>query len=219
MRLERLEQEVKGQSTAQLTGDPSPYTAKSGGGRSEKKAAIHAYEKEIGSDHRYFSPSMVDLKSPVLETASYIPDTPSSEKRSSCETKAAELRGRPVLHMAAERKNVSMASLTIEQGVPVNVRDDRGRSALHVAVGNGSYPIAEPLVRSGADVDHAGVSGQTPLHVASRLATVAVLELLIGETRDVDARDEEKSTALHHAVANDHEEAVRVLVGGALMWV
>ncbi|RYP31996.1 hypothetical protein DL767_005441 [Monosporascus sp. MG133] len=283
MRLERLEQEVRGQSAAQLTRDPSPYTAKLGGGRSEKEDAVHVvpsaeesqcgplaagqavvdylyspepesesnnhgndtdvallsprswdfdghsnigvdiqvnntfasqYEKEIGSDHSYFSPSTVDLRSPVLETASYTPDTPSSEKRSPYDTKAAEPCGRSVLHMAVERKNLSIASLMIEQGVPVNVRDNRGPPALHIAAEISCYPIAELLARNGADVDQADVSGQTPLHVASRLGAVAVLELLVGETRDVDARDEEKCTALHHAVANDHEEAVRVLVGG-----
>ncbi|RYP75437.1 hypothetical protein DL770_007400 [Monosporascus sp. CRB-9-2] len=283
MRLERLEQEVRGQSVAQLTGNPSPYTAKLGGGRSEKGDAVHVvpsveepqcsplgagqavvdyllyspepesesnnhgndtdvpllsprswdfdgpsnigvdiqvhntfasqYEKEIGGDHSYFSSPTVDLKSPVLETASHIPGTPSSKKRYPYDTKAAESGGRSVLHMAVERKNLSIAWLMIEQGVPVNARDDRGRSALHIAAENGSYPIAELLVRSGADVDQADVSGQTPLHVASRMGTIAVLELLIRETRDVDARDEGKSTALHHAVANDHEEAVRVLVG------
>ncbi|RYP54544.1 hypothetical protein DL769_010335 [Monosporascus sp. CRB-8-3] len=280
MRLERLEQELRAQSVAQLIGDPSSYTANLGGGRSENEDAVHAVpsakepqcsplsaghdvgdyliyspepesesnnhgsdtdvpllsprswdfdgpsnigvdiqvhntfasQKEIGSDHSYFSTSMVDVKSPVPETASYIPDTPSSEKRSPYDTNAAESCGRSVLHMAVERENLSIASLVIEQGVPVNVRDDRGRSALHLAAENGSYPIAELLVRSGADVDQTDFSGQTPLHVASRFGHVAVLELLVGETRDVDARDDEESSALHHAVANDHEEAVRILV-------
>lgn len=78
-------------------------------------------------------------------------------------------KGESQLHRACITGNLSMVRRLIEQGHPVNVRDNAGWIPLHEAANHGFAEIVELLLESGAWINDKGgtnCDGFTPLHDA-----------------------------------------------------
>ena len=74
------------------------------------------------------------------------------------------------IHNAAKNGNLNRVKAFLNQGVPVNSRDQYGFTPLHKAAWMGRLSVVQELLRRGAHVNPRTRSGMTPLLVAA-LAT------------------------------------------------
>ena len=99
---------------------------------------------------------------------------------------------------AARKGDVSLVTLYLDAGVPIDYVDD-GQTPLHLSCRNGHVEIATLLLDRGSTaIDEKDNDGQTPLHVACRRRHVEIATLLLdrGSTA-IDAKDDEGQTPLH----------------------
>ena len=66
----------------------------------------------------------------------------------------------------------------LNQGVPVNSRDEHGATPLHWAAWMGRSSVVQELLKRGAHVNPRTRSGMTPLHIASHIHPYVVHALL-----------------------------------------
>lgn len=52
----------------------------------------------------------------------------------------------------------------LDQGVPVNIKDNHGNTVLSIACQNGLKKMAKAALRRGADINTTNIRGNTPLH-------------------------------------------------------
>lgn len=77
-------------------------------------------------------------------------------------------RGRTLLHVAAERKDVALAKLLLDAGAEVDARDAVGRTPFLLAARSPAHEFAYLLQRAGADPLAKDRGGATPLGVARK---------------------------------------------------
>ena len=70
------------------------------------------------------------------------------------------------LHSAAAARNLEAARALLENGAPVNARQQAGWAPIHSAAQNGDRAMAELLLQHGADPTAANDQGKTPAAVA-----------------------------------------------------
>ena len=70
------------------------------------------------------------------------------------------------IHNAALNGNLNRVKTLLNQGVPVNTRDEYGNTPLHWAAIRGRLNVIQELLRRGAHVNPRTRRGFTPLHVA-----------------------------------------------------
>jgi ankyrin repeat protein len=83
------------------------------------------------------------------------------------------------IHEAARNGNLNEVKALLNQGVPVNSRDDYGRTPLHAAAYNGRLNVVQELLKRGARVNPRSVIGATPLHWATNKGHSRVVHALI----------------------------------------
>lgn len=91
-------------------------------------------------------------------------------------------KGESQLHRACISGNAAMVRRLIEQGHPINVRDNAGWLPLHEAANHGFTEIVELLLDNGANINDkggTGCDGFTPLHDACGNGVLSVVELLL----------------------------------------
>ena len=71
------------------------------------------------------------------------------------------------IHNAAQNGNLNRVKALLNQGVPVNSRNEAGWTPLHDAAYRGHLSVVQELLRRGAHVNPRSISGYTPLHVAA----------------------------------------------------
>ena len=71
------------------------------------------------------------------------------------------------IHHAAQNGNLNRVKAFLNQGVPVNSRNEAGWTPLHDAAYSGHLSVVQELLRRGAHVNPRSLSGYTPLHVAA----------------------------------------------------
>ena len=71
------------------------------------------------------------------------------------------------IHHAARNGNLNRVKAFLNQGVPVNSRNEAGWTPLHDAAYRGHLSVVQELLRRGAHVNPRSISGYTPLHVAA----------------------------------------------------
>jgi len=83
------------------------------------------------------------------------------------------------IHEAAFTGNLKRVKELLNQGVPVNSRDEYGRTPLHRAAYKGRLNVVQELLKRGARVNPRSVIGATPLHWATNKGHSRVMHTLI----------------------------------------
>lgn len=91
------------------------------------------------------------------------------------------------LHIAAERGNLMIVSLLLDNGVDANVRDAVGSTPLHCAVKHGHTSAAALLIRRGAQTNARDNKGWTPLHISVDAGFEDTTQMLISRGADCNA--------------------------------
>ena len=82
------------------------------------------------------------------------------------------------IHNAVKSGNLNQVKALLNQGVPVNSRDEHGATPLHWAAWMGRSSVVQELLKRGAHVNPRTRSGMTPLHIASHIHPYVVHALL-----------------------------------------
>ena len=83
------------------------------------------------------------------------------------------------IHNAARNGNLNRVKAFLNQGVPVNSRNEHGYTPLHKAAQAGSLSVVQELLKRGAHVNPRTRSGMTPLHVALVLGRSHIVHALL----------------------------------------
>jgi ankyrin repeat protein len=119
--------------------------------------------------------------------------------------------GQSALHYAVSTRKEEIVKFLLEQGIPVDVRDDAGRTALHQAI-YGQLNVVKLLLEGGADPDAKENSGYTPLHYASARGFVDVMKVLVDGGSNVNAKTIKTVTPLMDAADSGFHAAVKFLL-------
>lgn len=117
-----------------------------------------------------------------------------------------------ILLSAVNEGNTRLVERVLEDGAPVDYRDEMKRSAIHLAAAGGQDAIVEVLVNAGVDPDSRDSHGYTPLTIAAMNGYEAIVRRLLLSRVDPNSLDENSWTPLQHAVENEHEAVVRQLL-------
>ena len=121
--------------------------------------------------------------------------------------------GATALLWAAHWNDLDAVSLLVAHGADVNAADDHGVTPLERAAENASPEVVEALLAAGARATVVQANGLTPLMTAARTGSVEIVDALLNHGADVNhATVETNSTALMWAVAERHQEVVRLLL-------
>ena len=94
----------------------------------------------------------------------------------------------------------------LDDGLPVDTRDEFGRTLLMVACRQGALSLVELLIERGADVNARSPGGTTPLMYAKTAAfangKTDILALLLRRGANINATDNSGRSALHYAQQN-----------------
>jgi len=120
----------------------------------------------------------------------------------------AEESGRTLLHFAAERGSLELASLALgigEPGTPLlSNLDNKGQAALHLAASGGHAEVAAMLLEAHAEVDQRNGAGETALILACRQGCLDVIRLLTRAGADRQAKTALGDSAAQVAQAHSH---------------
>lgn len=103
------------------------------------------------------------------------------------------------LHRAAARGDVGTVRKLLDQGVPVDVREERGGTPLYEAARRGQLEVMKLLLQKGAKVDAEQGIKATPLWIAAEYNQVEAARLLLKYGPDINHRDVVGNTPLHQA--------------------
>ncbi|KAI4889200.1 hypothetical protein NFI96_012968 [Prochilodus magdalenae] len=108
-------------------------------------------------------------------------------------------KGETVLHRACIEGNLKQVQYLVEQGHPLNPRDNCGWTPLHEASNHGHLEIVALLLDRGANVNDPGgaqCDGITPLHDALICGNFKVAQLLVQKGASVNVRNNKGETPL-----------------------
>ena len=83
------------------------------------------------------------------------------------------------IHNAVKSGNLNRVKTLLNQGVPVNARNETRWTPLHDAASSGHLSVVQELLKRGAHVNPRSISGYTPLHVAALWRHPHVIHALI----------------------------------------
>ena len=106
------------------------------------------------------------------------------------------------LMIAAQRNNVAIAGVLLNNGADVNGWDVSG-TALHTAALSGHETMVDFLIDAGANIDAAPDGKTTSLHVAAANGLVGISALLVRRGARVDGAEANLS-AMHLAASAGH---------------
>src|SRR5579862_5522357 len=121
--------------------------------------------------------------------------------------------GTTPLHYAARNHDAAAVRSLLAHGAKADAENRYGVTPLGLAVEEGDLASVNALIAAGANVNHALPEGETILMTAARTGNTAVMRALLQRDARVEARDGfYGETALHWATAEDHADAVTVLL-------
>lgn len=121
--------------------------------------------------------------------------------------------GRTALHFACMYGNAQCASLLIEKGANVNVKDNSKNSPLFYSSYGGHLPCISLLLKNGAKITDINSEGRSVLHAAAWCGSIRACETLIEASPPlIDKTCSNGRTALHRAVSRDHVKLVQYLI-------
>ena len=115
---------------------------------------------------------------------------------------------------AAAKGNVSLCTLYLDAGVPIDCVDADVRTPLHLSCDNGDLSLATLLLDRGSHaIDEKTWLGNTPLHVACRNEDVSVATLLLDRgSRAIDEKNVVGITPLHITCGHGHLSVATLLL-------
>ena len=118
------------------------------------------------------------------------------------------------LREAAGRGDADAVRALLEQGAPVDARDDRGATALVRAAYGNQVDAAALLVQAGADVDLQDDTRQSAYLIATSEVgdDLRLLDLTLGAGADIDAKDSYNGTGLIRAAERANVKIVERLL-------
>ena len=120
--------------------------------------------------------------------------------------------GMTALHIAIEAGHRNAATLLMEKGADINLRDSSfGKTPLLKAIEHDREEIAQELLKRRAGVDLADKNGWTPLHRAAERGQMPVVQSLLAHSANVNARTVTGVTPLMQAFVRHHSEIVALL--------
>ncbi|XP_045464738.1 tonsoku-like protein isoform X2 [Harmonia axyridis] len=128
-------------------------------------------------------------------------ESPSRKRRPKTFQVRRNLRGETQLHTACISGKTNVVRHLLDQGHPVNIRDNGGWLPLHDACISGHYDVVELLLDKGASVNDRGgthCNGTTPLHDAAVNGHLEIMELLLDRGASALAKTDEGETPYHY---------------------
>jgi ankyrin repeat protein len=118
------------------------------------------------------------------------------------------------LRDAANRGDTAAVRALLEQGAPVDARDDQGATALVRAAYGNYVDAAAVLVQAGADVDLQDDTQQSAYLIATSEVgdDLRLLDLTLGAGADINAKDSYNGTGLIRAAERAHVQIVERLL-------
>jgi len=118
------------------------------------------------------------------------------------------------LREAAGRGDTDAVRALLDQGAPVDARDDRGATALVRAAYGNQVAAAALLVQAGADVDLQDDTRQSAYLIATSEVgdDLRLLDLTLGAGADIDAKDSYNGTGLIRAAERANVKIVERLL-------
>ena len=83
------------------------------------------------------------------------------------------------IHHAARNGNLNRVKAFLNQGVPVNSRNEHGYTPLHYAAYSGRVNVVQELLKRGAHVNPRSLFGETPFHLAALFGHPHIIHALI----------------------------------------
>lgn len=116
------------------------------------------------------------------------------------------------MHFIASYGTPEMASVLLDNGASLELRENDERTALHKAVSYNSLGMVEFLLNKGADSNAKDYQGATSFHKAVSDDNIGKAMALLHANRDLlNARDDDLETPMHYATSNGSLEMVKFL--------
>jgi ankyrin repeat protein len=145
--------------------------------------------------------------------SSAVTDSQESPKTNSKSPGQAHFRpNHTLLHTAAQRGDMEVVKLLLNNGEGADVRDKSGRSPIHYAAANGHDRILRTLLNSGANINSKDEKYQTPLMMAAANGHEMVVKILLQNGADINTQDVRAGTALSLADSANNETVVQLLL-------
>ncbi|WP_265027666.1 ankyrin repeat domain-containing protein [Wolbachia endosymbiont (group B) of Chorthippus parallelus] len=113
-----------------------------------------------------------------------------------------------LLHRAAEKGHLLIASLLVERGASIDAENSDGDKSLHIASQYGHINIVKLLLNG--KVNDKGKDNKTPLHYAAESNHFEVVRYLVGEKgADINLKDADGDKPMHLAAKNGHTDIVK----------
>ena len=116
-----------------------------------------------------------------------------------------------VLHVAASKGNLNKMARVLDNGHPIDPRDEEESTPLLVALACNMLESCRFLLARGADPTLRDYKMRSALHVASESTTVGTMQLLLDHGVDMNLRGPIGPGVLHLAAELGHEEMVNLL--------
>lgn len=146
---------------------------------------------------------MIDLKNLSSDADSSdedVADRPNVARRSKKRSMITKNeKGETKLHRACIEGNVQLVKMLLDQGHPVNVKDNAGWNPLHEACIDGHLGVVELLLNNGGNtiINDKGCDGITPLFDACCNGHIDVINLLLDRGAKVSIANDHGETALN----------------------
>ena len=122
-------------------------------------------------------------------------------------------QGVPVLIFSIAKGQPVIATILVNNGAEVNVRDtgnlSRDYTPLHWAARQGHNDLVRLLLEKGADPNAVSKSGETPLHLTSSQGKIETAEILISKGADLNIKDLQGLTPYDSAEKNGKSDYVK----------
>lgn len=123
-----------------------------------------------------------------------------------------ETLGRRLFVASGRPNGVERVRSLLEEGAPLEFRDDFHLTPLHFAVLRNRYDVAKLLIEHGADVNAADKRLITPLHTAAKKGNDQLMHLLLDAGARVDEQDDFGETPLHRGARLGSPSIVDMLI-------
>ena len=114
---------------------------------------------------------------------------------------SADSKGRKLLRLAVEYKQLAMVKYLLAQGVDINQQSKDGQTALHVAAYSNDIRLVNFLLAQGADANIQNHYGETPLYSAAFYGYSAIALVMLKNGGKLNIKNKEGNLPLTHAPA------------------